>query len=183
MTTTTTEEVMQEMRSHLDARTGPEDWLTPLSLWAEPMGCSWDSACARIGRLPGGPQLLTEYRTARTVREAAYYAALRAASAKRTSLKAVATAFSKSAVSSELIKRLKLKGCRNRLSQDRLRAKAKPGMTLPELAAACGYTCGAIKSWAERGKHKDILTISKRSTPRGGTQRYIERVFSKPTKA
>jgi hypothetical protein len=173
----TIEEAMQEMRSHLNERAGPEDWLTPITLWAEPLGLSWDVTRKRINKTTEGQQLLKDYHTARRVREEAYYAALRSASAERLPLRAVSRAFNKSSTSSELIRRLKLKGCKNRLSTDLIHAKAKPGMTLTELAAACGYTYGAIKSWADRGTNKSICTIGKRSTPRGGSERYISSVL------
>ena len=175
----TIEEVVWEMRKHLDERQRPEDELVPAAHWAELLDepVSRDTFKRRVQKQPGGGDLWAAYVATRKVRLEAMKQALRAASVEGRSVYAEGARWGRQLEQGSL-RRWGVQANRAKVNLARLWAVAKRGMTLREWADAAGCRLHNIYTNLQRGKLERMVVLRPRQRPNDlGWQYVIKQVL------
>ena len=156
----TIEEVMKEMRGHLNERGALQDNLVLTATWrhlVDPdMPC--DMFKRRVRAQPGGKQLWDEYTKTVRERREAFRAALRQAVVERRPVYTVAELWGVK-ISSEYLRECNIKPWGHTLDVEWLRQLGHPGMTIRGLAKATGYNPMTLYQWIQKGKLKEVYRL------------------------
>jgi hypothetical protein len=158
----TIEEVMFEMRVHLAERKKPHDKLVLTGSWRELLPGEWSYERFKwaVRSQPGGKELWAVYTQAVKKRRQQFVAALRVAASERRSVYAVAKLWGMHIGFGRLVK-LGIKPQSRAIDFERLRAEAKVGMTLKQLAQTLGVTDQTLGHWLRDGKLAGVVKFGR----------------------
>jgi hypothetical protein len=170
----TIEEVVKEMRGHLNERQKLEDHLVLTNTWRHlfdaDMPC--DMFKRRVRAQPGGKELWAEYTQTVRDRREAFKDALRVAVAEKRSVYAVAELWGVK-IATERLRQWKIVPWGYTFDVEHLRARGRPGMTIRQLAVATGVSTWCVYNWKRKGKLKDVYRFIRRPAPIGMGFEYV----------